>query len=127
MTATEASARTRSGQVAALSVLAETMQSAEENILPMVAQAEDSRRDALEPEVNWPTDYSHALDASDDELVKDIFGSLSMPVDAETAAEVVVSRLQGEGFDPDPSAIREEVQEMMDRAEQAPTNDRFVS
>ena len=58
MTATEADARTRSGPAAALSVLAETMESAEEKILPIVAEAEDARRttETLSPEVYWATD-----------------------------------------------------------------------
>jgi len=126
---TEANARNRSGPVAALSVLAETMESAETEILPVIAEAEDRRNTGanLSPEIDWPTDYSHAFERSDEELVRDIFGSLGMPVDDETAADVVVSRLQGEGFSPDRSAIRSEVQRRRDRAEQAPTDESFVS
>jgi hypothetical protein len=120
MTATEANARTRSGQAAALSVLAETMQSAEESILPVVAEAEDRRNAGreLNPEASWPTDYSHAFDRSDEELVRDIFGKLKMPVDDETAADVVVSRLQGEGFSPDREQILDELRRQRDREAQ---------
>lgn len=129
MTATEADARSRSGPAAALSVLAETMESAETEILPVVAEAEDRRNvnADLSPDISWPTDYSHAFDRSDEELVRDIFGSLGMPVDDETATDVVVSRLQGEGFSPDRDAIQSEVQRRRDRAEQAPTSESFVS
>jgi len=121
MTATEANARSRSGPAAALSVLAETMQSAEEEILPVIAQAEDLRNASrtISVDVSWPTDYTHAFDRSDEELVRAVFGTLKMPVDDETAAEIILSYLQGEGIDADREAVLEEVRQRRDQDAQA--------
>ncbi|AUO79034.1 structural protein [Salinibacter phage M8CR30-4] len=121
MTATEVDSRTRSGPVAALSQLAETVQSAEERVLQVVAEAEDARRaqEDLEPDVDWPTDYSHAFDDSDEGLVKDLFGALDLPVDVDTAAEAVAARVKSAGIDPNEDAIREEIRRKRDREAQA--------
>lgn len=120
MSATEASARNRSGAVAALSQLSETVQSAEESILPLVAQAEDATRagDELEARVDWPVDYSSAFDDSDESLVQDIFGSLSVPVDVDTAADAVEARVESAGIDPDREAIAEEIRRRRDQGAQ---------
>jgi hypothetical protein len=121
MTATEVDSRTRSGPVAALSQLSETMESAEVEILPMIAEAEDARRvdEALEASVDWPTDYSHAFDDSDEGLAKDVFGALDLPVDVDTATEIVSARIRSAGVQPDEDAIREEIQRRRDREAQA--------
>jgi hypothetical protein len=121
MTATEVDSRTRSGPVAALSQLAETVQSAEERVLQVVAEAEDARRaqEDLEPDVDWPTDYSHAFDDSDEGLVKDLFGALDLPVDVDTAAQAVAARVKSAGIDPNEDAIREEIRRKRDREAQA--------
>jgi hypothetical protein len=126
MTATEANARSRSGPAAALSVLAETMQSAEEEILPVIAQAEDLRNASrnVTANVDWPTDYTHAFDRSDEELVRAVFGTLKMPVDDETASDIILSYLQGEGIDADREAILEQVRQRRDQDAQA--NQSFV-
>jgi len=123
MSATEAEQRSRSGPAAAMSVLAETVQSAEETVLPLVAQDEDIRNAGADPSpiVDWPTDYSGAYDGGDEELVRAIFGSLSLPVGVDAATDAVVSYLQSEGHDPDRDSIREAVQTRRDRSEQAPT------
>lgn len=121
MSATEADARNRSGAVAAMSQLSETIQSAEETILPVVAQAEDATRsgDELQASVGWPVDYSSAFDDSDEGLVQDIFGSLSMPVDTETAAAAVEARVESAGIDPDREAISEEIRRRRDQDAQS--------
>lgn len=117
MSATEASARNRSGAVAALSQLSETVQSMEETVLPIVAQAEDATRagDELEASVDWPQDFSSAFDDSDEALVQDIFGSLDVPVDPETAASAVEARVESAGIDPDRAAILEEIRRRRDQ------------
>lgn len=121
MSATEADARNRSGSAAALSMLSETMQSAEESILPMIAESEDRRNASrqLSPSVDWPTDFSNAFDNSDEELITEIFGKLSVPVDVDTATDVIVSRIEGEGFAPDRDAIRSKVKQKFSREAQA--------
>jgi len=128
MSATEAEQRARSGPAAAMSVLAEVVQSAEESILPLVAQAEDARNagQELNEEVDWPTDYSGAYSDSGEQLVKAIFGTLSLPVGVEEATDAVVSYLQSEGQDPDRASVREAVQAKRDRAAQSPTDGPLV-
>lgn len=119
MSATEAKARHGSGPAAAMSVLAETMQSAEESILPIVAQAEDSRRagQELEPEVDWPTDIGDQDDANE-RLTKAIFRQ-NIPADIETATDVVMGMYAEAGHDPDRDAIEEEVRQHLDRQAQS--------
>jgi len=127
MSATEADARHGSGPAAAMSVLAETMQSAEESILPIVAQAEDFRnagRD-LDPEVDWPTDIGDNDDANE-KLAKAIFGRQRLPADVDTATDVVMGMYAEAGHDPDRDEIEEQVRSRMDRAAQAPTDDTIL-
>ncbi|AFH22433.1 hypothetical protein OSG_eHP25_00060 [environmental Halophage eHP-25] len=126
MTATEAEARNRMGPAAALSVLAETMQSLEESILPFIAQAEDSRRatENLTPSVSWPIDFSSNRDQ--ERLVQDIFGGLGLPVDVNTATDVVVEYLEDSGFSSNREDIQQEIQKRKDLADQSPTNDQFL-
>ena len=123
MSATEARQRGRSGPAAALSVLAETLQSAEESILPVIAEAEDRRNasQGTEAEVDWPTDFADEFDDADEQLAKDIFGSLRLPVPAETATDVVMSRLESAGHQPDRDAVRDEVEAQLDRQAQSQT------
>lgn len=129
MTATEADARNRAGPAAAMSVLGETMESAEKSILPIIAQAEDSRRanETLSPTVDWPTDFTHAFGSDDDELTREIFGSPGLPADVETATDILMGRYEGAGYAPDRDAIRSEVQKARDRAAQSPTDESFVN
>jgi hypothetical protein len=117
MSATEADARNRSGAVAALSQLSETVQSMEETILPIIAEAEDATRasEDLEASVGWPQDFSSAFDDSDEALVQDIFGSLDVPVDVQTAADAVEARVESAGIDPDREAIVEEIRRRRDQ------------
>jgi len=121
MSATEANLRDRGGPAAAMSILASTLQSLEELALPIIAEAEDSRRvdQDLSPSVDWPTDYAHSFDNSDEALVKEIFGALDIPVDAGTATDILVSRLESAGHSPDREAIREAVEEQRSREAQA--------
>lgn len=60
MSATEAAFRNQSGSAAALSVLASAMESAEEEILRLAAQAHDARltERAFDVSVSWPRDFS---------------------------------------------------------------------
>jgi len=127
MSATEADARHGSGPAAAMSVLAETMQSAEGSILPIVAQAEDFRNAdrELDPEVDWPTDIGDNDDANE-KLAKAIFGRQRLPADVETATDVVMGMYAEAGHDPDRDQIEEEVRSRMDRAAQAPTDDTIL-
>jgi hypothetical protein len=120
MSATEARQRGRSGPAAALSVLAETVQSAEESILPVIAEAEDRRNADREmvAEVDWPTDFADEFDSADEQLAKDIFGSLRLPVPTETATDVVMARLESAGHQPDRDAVRDEVETEMGRQAQ---------
>lgn len=53
------------------------------------------------------------------QLVKDIFGSLQLPVDADTAADVVTTYLDEHGQNADKDAIRDEVERRFDRRAQA--------
>jgi len=128
MTATEVDSRTKSGPVAALSQLSETIRSAEESILPMIEEAEDARRADQESEVDvdWPTDFSHAFDDSDEGLAKDVFGSLDLPVDVDTATQIVAARVKSAGIDPDEEAIREEIRRERDREAQAESAGSFL-
>jgi hypothetical protein len=125
MTASEVDARNRSGPAAAMSVLAETIQSAEESLLRVVAKAEDSRREDPSPQVEWPTDFSNAFEGDEREISRDIFGG-NLPVDSTTATDVVISRLNEAGFNPDREGIEEAVSEAMDRAAQSPTSENFL-
>jgi len=120
MSATEARQRGRSGPAAALSVLAETVQSAEESILPVLAEAEDRRNATSEAaaEADWPTDFADEFDSADEQLAKDIFGSLRLPVPTETATDVVMARLESAGHQPDRDAVRDEVETEMGRQAQ---------
>lgn len=127
MSATEADARHGSGPAAAMSVLAETMQSAEESILPILAQAEDFRNATrtLEPDVDWPTDIGDN-DNANERLAKAIFGRQRIPADVETATDVVMGMYAEAGHDPDRDAIEEQVRSRMDRAAQAPTDETIL-
>ena len=115
MSATEARQRGRSGPAAALSVLAETVQSAEEFILPVIAEAEDRRNATRETtaKVSWPADFADEFDSADEQLAQDIFGSLRLPVPTETATDVVMARLESAGHDPDREAVQSEVESKM--------------
>jgi hypothetical protein len=125
MTASEVDARNRSGPAAAMSVLAETIQSAEESILPIAAKAEDSRREDPSPRVQWPTDFSNAFEGDEREISRDIFQG-NLPVDSTTATDVVISRLNEAGFNPDRQRVEEAVSGAMDRAAQSPTSESFL-
>lgn len=137
MSATEANQRTRSGSAAALSILAETMESAEESILDMIAEAEDSRnvKRELTHEVDWPTDYSSAFSKDDEMLLKDVFGSLKVPVDVDTKIEIISQRLEGEGISMNEvvddngttrrEAIREKVEQRQSQEAQAQSTQSF--
>jgi hypothetical protein len=127
MSATEAESRHQGGPAAAMNVLAETMQSAEESILPIVAQAEDFRNAGreLEPSVDWPTDIGDNDDANE-RLAKAIFGRQRLPADVDTATDVVMGMYAEAGHDPDRDQIEEEVRSRMDRAAQAPTDDTIL-
>ena len=127
MSATEAEQRQRSGPAAALSVLAETVQSAEELILPLMAQAEDYRNAGAElaPVVDWPTDYADAFDDEDEQLAKDIFGP-RLPVPTDAAVQVVMDRLQSAGMEPDEDAVRQAVEDRRAAQAQDPTDSTYV-
>jgi len=119
MSATEADHRHQAGPAAALSELAQTIQSAEESILPILAQAEDARQAGSDPtaDVSWPNDYGS--DADTDALVESIFGRPGIPVPDEVAADAVVQRLNDAGLDPDRDAVLEEVRSQRDTAAQS--------
>lgn len=120
-TATEAVIEHQGGAAAALSVIAETMADAEMRILHMWNQANDMTLAGPEPRpidvsCTWPTDYSKIFDESI--LAKDIFPG-SLPVDVETATQIVIEHLRDRGHDPDEARVRESVQQRLDRAAQA--------
>lgn len=99
-TATEAALQHAGGAAAALTVLASTIESAEERILRVMAQAEDMRLAGPGPEpvnitVEWPEDYSGVADAQ--ALVDRVFPS-GIPIDAETATTIIVDHLQDHGY-----------------------------
>jgi len=128
MSATEAQARHEGGPAGAMSQLAVTMQSAEESILPIVAQAEDFRNAGrtLDPEVDWPTDIGDQ-DNANERLAKAIFRN-NIPADVETATDVVMGMFAEAGHDPERDAIEEEVRSALDQsAQQQSQSQSFLS
>jgi len=117
--ATEAQIRHQGGAAAALSVVAQTMSDAEARILRLMAQAADFPRYAgprpQDPgvSVQWPTDYSDVLGVGDTDLVGQIFGSMKLPADVDSATDAVMERLQDEGHDPDRGAVRDRVEQRL--------------
>jgi len=126
MSATEAGHRHRAGPAAALSEFAETMKSAEESILPILAQAEDARQAGSDPQANvsWTTDYGS--DSDIDSLIEAIFGRPGLPVPDETATDAVMQRLADDGIDAERDAVLEEVRNQRSRAAQSPTDEPLV-
>jgi hypothetical protein len=120
--ATEAQIQHAGGAAAALSVLAITLADAEARILRIWAQARDMRLAGPNPRpvqvsVEWPKDYHEILQTQ--ELIDKVFPA-GIPLDAETATQVVMDYLTQQGInDADEDAIRERIQIQLDRNAQA--------
>jgi len=98
-TATEASIQHSGGAAAALSIMAQTIEDAERRILRIMAQAKDYRLAGPEPQpidvsVGWPQDFSTI--ASAQKLIDKVFPA-GVPLDVETATDVVVEYLEQHG------------------------------
>ena len=105
-TATEASIQHSGGAAAALSIMAQTIEDAERRILRIMNQAKDYRLGGPDPQpidvsVGWPKDFSKI--ASAQKLIDKIFPA-GIPLDVDTATEVVVEYLEQHGH----SDIRED-------------------
>lgn len=128
-TATEASIQHSGGAAAALSIMGQTIEDAERRILRIMAQAKDYRLAGPEPQpidvsVGWPQDFSKI--ASAQKLIDKVFPA-GVPLDVETATDVVVEYLEQHGHSDLPEdSIAEAIARRFDADAQASSAASFL-